>query len=423
MEKALNLNFVSVSITISIVNSKMLYSNFSLRPPLPRREEQMSIIIPSLENDDASNDERGKKIRRYCVVESSFLYRMYVACHILRVKTETRFTALVLLHRYAFNSSQGNYDNKEEENNDEILPWIGAACLFLACKTEEEPRRLRDVINMARMVLSSSSSTSLSSLSTASSKISEGNILFMNLSQPVRLNEKAYWDSKKKVIETEQLVLRWLGYDCSVSHPHRAVYWILQKELEPYCLTPEIYPQKSNSYQQQSVSASSSSTDKNKSDLNLTTPIDKKRKYDNALRTNEDNINKVTIHVNNTIQSNLLSSAFRRLNDALFYPKALQWGTVVLACAALDLSANVVEVSQVTNRKKDRSTSTTNNDTASSRDNERDIDRNNDGGGMSDNHEFVFLKNHWWKRYEVSDEDFNGCRKSLLQATSYLEHF
>ena len=37
-------------------------------------------------------------------------------------------------------------------NHARDFKWIFSACLFLACKSEEEPRRLRDVINCAHMI-------------------------------------------------------------------------------------------------------------------------------------------------------------------------------------------------------------------------------------------------------------------------------
>jgi hypothetical protein len=149
------------------------------------------------------------------------LYRMYVACHVLRLGTEARFSALVFLHRFA---AAIPMDQPPPE-----WKWVAAACLFLACKSEEEPRRLRDVINLAHMLLSDNNTEPEAS----SDVLYELSIR----SDPPPLNE-AYWDIKKKIVETEQVVLRWLSFDVSVSHPHRAVILLLEKESSRDILHP-----------------------------------------------------------------------------------------------------------------------------------------------------------------------------------------
>ena len=73
------------------------------------------------------------------------------------------------------------------------------------------------MINMTHMVLQSSSPSS-----------SSGVVLDV-VNKPPLLNEK-YWESKKKIIESEQILLRWIGFDCFVSHPHRAVLLILDEQ-------------------------------------------------------------------------------------------------------------------------------------------------------------------------------------------------
>ena len=248
------------------------------------------------------------------IVPTPVLYRMYIACHVLRLSTETRFTALVLLHRY----SHANFN----EGSDDWA-WIGATCLFLATKTEDEPRRLRDIINMAQMILSSPNND-------------ESTTITINMQETPPLNE-VYWESKKKAIETEQMVLRWLGFDCSVSHPHRAVVWILE-----------------------------------------------------ALMSDESSPNKQ--RPNERIES-IVSLSFQRLNDALFYPRALQWGVIEMACAVIDLAVEAQVFPTDT-----KSTTTHNSAILES-----------------------IFKKKWWKQCGVSDGDFNECRKNLVQATEYLK--
>jgi hypothetical protein len=72
------------------------------------------------------------------------LSSLFVACNVLKASVETRFTCCVLLHRY-------DAACPVDQHMDDVQ-WLVAACLFLACKTEEEPRRLQDVINCANMI-------------------------------------------------------------------------------------------------------------------------------------------------------------------------------------------------------------------------------------------------------------------------------
>jgi hypothetical protein len=117
------------------------------------------------------------------------LSRMYIASDILRFQPETRFSALVFLHRYAITIDE---ERIQRHRSISDWKWIAAVCLFLACKAEEEPRRLRDVINLVKMLF-----------------ICEGNGNTVTMKEhPPNLNED-YWKAKAKIIETEQIVLRY----------------------------------------------------------------------------------------------------------------------------------------------------------------------------------------------------------------------
>ncbi len=140
------------------------------------------------------------------------LYRTYIAAHILRLGTEARYSALIFLHRYV------DAMNRNSSTLKRPTKWVAAACLFLASKAEEEPRRLRDMINLAHIVLDECDS----------GNNSKGKTGIIHLQQdPPPLNE-GYWEAKKKIVETEQKVLRWLGFDAFVPHPHRAVALLIQ---------------------------------------------------------------------------------------------------------------------------------------------------------------------------------------------------
>jgi len=116
---------------------------------------------------------------------------MYIASNVMELGSESRFTSLILFHRYvrhfyvlvaASSSSDTSSsremsesaisrassmkpalknNNKREEARDlekdrkkiqNHLGKVAAACLYLGCKMEEEPRRIRDVINVSHVL-------------------------------------------------------------------------------------------------------------------------------------------------------------------------------------------------------------------------------------------------------------------------------
>ena len=152
----------------------------------------LSVPLPSIADDQQH------------LVLQPLLCKLWLACHVLELGQETSFTALVLLHRYYALHEPG-------ETQD--WKWIGAACLVLSMKTEEEVRRLRDVINVAHMFdFSIEKSTDL---------------VFDIPSHPPELDED-YWKAKELIVTTEQMVLRVLKFDVLVSHPHRLVVLLAQ---------------------------------------------------------------------------------------------------------------------------------------------------------------------------------------------------
>ena len=260
----------------------------------------------------------------------------------------------------------------------------------------------------------------------------------MNLTTPPSLNEEAYWDSKRKAIETESIVLRWLGFDCSVSHPHRAVYWILEKEIEVWQQLLLLSKSKSIQNQAQKTAKEVTTTQTSsllldEKNIRLTHPIPAgKQNYDNAAADNNnhgtDNFNHsnddIIFKINNNnngstvtiLRDKLLLFSFRRLNDALFYPIALQWGIVEMACAALDLAVHRLE--EVENGNNDDVDGTSNDTTTLLIHNNKDSSIKNNSSISNKS----FFKKEWWKRYGVCNESFDGCRDSLKEATSYLEN-
>ena len=106
-----------------------------------------------------------------------------------------------------------------------------AACLFLASKSEECPRALRDVLNMvhaerhslgaapspaAAAPCAAPAATPASAAATAAAAASAGGY------EPMALDE-SYWAAKEQLVGDEQRLLRALGFEVEVTHPHRYV--------------------------------------------------------------------------------------------------------------------------------------------------------------------------------------------------------
>ena len=217
---------------------------------------------------------------------SPMISAIVVACHILRLSQETTFTAACFLHRYfsairlqnmmrstttattttpwlvnnhnnvikkhnhhstdsstiRLNGDGGGGGGREQQHDDdENHQDILVCCIFLACKVEEEPRRLRDFINLSQMlswdevggkVQKEESVKKTSSYSTDDAKLDREkphhSLLYWK-KDPPDLDER-YWSIKECIVTTEQHVLRWLAFDVCVSHPHRAIVALIQQQ-------------------------------------------------------------------------------------------------------------------------------------------------------------------------------------------------
>lgn len=115
-------------------------------------------------------------------------------------------------HRFFSQRSLVNYHTSNR------LDLLLTTCLFLASKVEEQPRRLRDVINSIYFV------RALARLApeTLTHTQEEGNERERIIEAEAILKlDGQYWDLKEKLVDTEQLVLRVLGFDIDTFEPYR----------------------------------------------------------------------------------------------------------------------------------------------------------------------------------------------------------
>jgi hypothetical protein len=194
---------------------------------------------PWLVND--SNASSAIDSRLYEKIIYCHLCRMYVASEAMELGSESRFTGQVLFHRYVrqFYRSMQQKQHPQQQNRDVVkqlsfhLGTVAAACLFLGCKMEEEPRRIRDVINLSHILKFSLGDTDENGTNTKVVDLAQNNnivaepVTIIELPSPPPLDE-TYWIAKEQMVSTEQHVLRMLQFDTSVCHPHRCVLIVME---------------------------------------------------------------------------------------------------------------------------------------------------------------------------------------------------
>ena len=104
------------------------------------------------------------------------------------------------------------------------LGQVASACLFLGCKMSEEPRRIRDVINLSSVLGFCDDNSPINvNMITHQKEL----VQIKESAEPPALDDK-YWKSKEEVVSMEQLVLRMLQFDTKVCHPHRCVLIVME---------------------------------------------------------------------------------------------------------------------------------------------------------------------------------------------------
>ena len=215
---------------------------------------------------------------------------------------------------------------------------------------EEEPRRIRDVINLAHVLNFSTWDDDALLLSTTTSGVhqgqhnldsSEGNtsviITIVESPHPPPLDE-SYWTAKEQMVSTEQHVLRMIKFDTTVCHPHRCVLIIMD----------------TLGFGKGSIATEEEDNDSEKHWL--LTPDQ---------------------------SENVICRSWRIINEAPLHPfgEALKYPVTVLSCAAISLAAASVGESN---------------------------DKSHNGKMTA-----VTLPDFWWRALDVSTKDITMARESL----------
>ena len=288
---------------------------------------------------------------------------MYTASQTMELGSESTFTGLVLFHRYVRQFYHLVANQKQHQQRvmqiKKHLGLVAAACLFVGCKMEEEPRRIRDVINLSHVlgfsswedddgggaVVSSTDNPEKNTLGEEqnhqqlSSSAKETPIKQINIveSNHPPLLDESYWTAKEQMVSTEQHVLRMISFDTTVCHPHRCVLIVMETL---------------------GFGVGKSSTNDNP-DNNHWLLSDEKSEH-------------------------LILRSWRIINEAVLDPRgeALKYPVIVLSCAAISLAADGVGVSNL----QDCS--------------ENDIGR-------------IKLPDYWWRALDVSTKDITTLRNVL----------
>jgi hypothetical protein len=123
------------------------------------------------------------------------------AAILLRVNQAVACTGQTLLHRFYAKRSLTKFD----------VERVAATCAFLACKLEEQPRKVRDVINVFHR-------------GSVRRKADAGksNPRLFDL-EPLNPLGETYDALKRDLIRTERHALREFGFCVQVEHPHKFV--------------------------------------------------------------------------------------------------------------------------------------------------------------------------------------------------------
>lgn len=206
----------------------------ALRSPLAVPKQPPHTTIDSAHDEIGCSDEHNAAILPW-------ICALLAASEVLDLSVETQFTASVLLHRYRSLSGAFRVRGRtlRSDRGEDSVPspeiLAVAACLFVACKAENEPRRVRDVVSCAlqlrvRVPSCEEDGSSSTNLSNTERKVP---VHVLWIPDPLDAGSEIprvarYKETQQRLIDAEQRLLRWLGFDVQVSHPHRMVVLIVQ---------------------------------------------------------------------------------------------------------------------------------------------------------------------------------------------------
>ncbi|KAK4529079.1 hypothetical protein GAYE_SCF7681MG7030 [Galdieria yellowstonensis] len=126
-------------------------------------------------------------------IQRAYGCEMIQECGILlKLSQVVMATGQVFFHRFYHRCSLAKYNHI----------WLAAACLFLACKVEEQLRRLRDVVSVVYYCFTKR-------------ETGDGKLLDVYGAQG--------YEWKTEVVKAERFLLKELGFHTGVEHPHKFI--------------------------------------------------------------------------------------------------------------------------------------------------------------------------------------------------------
>ena len=126
------------------------------------------------------------------------------ACRILKLPRVATATALVFFHRFYAKHSFQKHDRFE----------VAVACILLAAKTEESPRKVVNVIDECHKLRSRATAAGRTSSQSPN-----------HAAPPERMNPKSeeFAKLKERILLLERVVLHTIGFELSVDHPYKFI--------------------------------------------------------------------------------------------------------------------------------------------------------------------------------------------------------
>lgn len=167
--------------------------------------------LPSLK-DGISSEEEALKRRRTC----RFLEE---AGRILKLPQVARATAMVFFHRFYAKHSFALHDRFE----------VAVACLLLAAKTEESPKKLNTVIEESHKLKNRGAAGRTVSRNSSPTRNSDG------MGGTLDPKGEEFLKLKERVLLLERVILHTIGFELSIDHPYK---FLVDQVITSICIRP-----------------------------------------------------------------------------------------------------------------------------------------------------------------------------------------
>lgn len=128
------------------------------------------------------------------------------SCRILKLPRVATATALVFFHRFYAKHSFGKHDRFE----------VAVACILLAAKTEESPRKVVSVLEECHKLRSRAMAAGRTSC--------QGNSpTTPTPTDPLDPKGEEFTKLKERILLLERVVLHTIGFELSVDHPYKFI--------------------------------------------------------------------------------------------------------------------------------------------------------------------------------------------------------